>query len=97
MQTEESGYPEVTRTLAGFISETTYEQLPTLISDRIKKSILDTIGVIIPASVLMPGIKASPSRQDRSPQRMWNARSRGSRIWRRSLTSGRFCVCRVNR
>jgi 2-methylcitrate dehydratase PrpD len=50
---------EVTRIVSRFISETTYEQLPPPISDRIKKSILDTLGIIIPASVLMPDLKGA--------------------------------------
>lgn len=48
---------EVTRAMARFVAKTRYDQLPQNVSDIIKKSILDTIGVIIPASMIMPGIK----------------------------------------
>ena len=56
---EETGHEleEVTPILSRFIAETQYDQLPREITDRIKKSILDTIGIIIPASELMPDLK----------------------------------------
>jgi 2-methylcitrate dehydratase PrpD len=48
---------EVTAIVSRFISQTNYEDLPEAISDRAKKSILDTIGIIMPASELMPELK----------------------------------------
>ncbi|MCF8096025.1 MAG: MmgE/PrpD family protein [Desulfobacteraceae bacterium] len=48
---------EVTAILSRFIAETEYEQLPYPVTERIKKSILDTIGIIMPASELMPDLK----------------------------------------
>jgi 2-methylcitrate dehydratase PrpD len=50
---------EVTPILSRFIAETRYDQLPQPVTDRIKKSILDTIGIIIPASELMPDVKSA--------------------------------------
>jgi len=50
---------EVTRIVSRFIAETNYDQLPQSIIDRIKKSILDTLGIIIPASELMPDLKSA--------------------------------------
>lgn len=48
---------ELTRTLSRFIADTRYDRLPEAVSERAKRSILDTMSVILPASVLMPGIK----------------------------------------
>lgn len=53
----DSELEEVTAIVSRFISETEYDQLPQPITDRIKKSILDTIGIIMPASELMPDLK----------------------------------------
>ena len=50
---------EVTAILSRFISETDYDDLPQPITDRVKKSILDTIGIIMPASELMPDLKSA--------------------------------------
>jgi len=44
---------EVTSVLSRFIAETSYNDLPDAITDRVKKSILDTLGIIMPASELM--------------------------------------------
>ena len=44
---------EVTPIISRFISETQYDDLPEPITDRVKKSILDTLGIIMPASELM--------------------------------------------
>lgn len=58
MQKEiDSELEEVTAIISRFIAETEYDQLPRQITDRIKKSILDTIGIIMPASELMPDLK----------------------------------------
>jgi len=56
-QQPDADLEEVTAIVSHFIAETTYDQLPQEITDRIKKSILDTIGIIIPASELMPDLK----------------------------------------
>ena len=48
---------EVTAIVSRFIAETDYDDLPEPITDRVKKSILDTIGIIIPASELMPDLE----------------------------------------
>ncbi len=48
---------EVTPLFTNFIAGTSYHDLPQPITERVKKSILDTIGVIIPASELMPDLK----------------------------------------
>ncbi len=48
---------EVTAIISRFIAETQYDQIPPQVVDRIKKSILDTIGIIIPATQLMPELK----------------------------------------
>ena len=48
---------EVTAIISRFISETDYDELPQPITDRVKKSVLDTIGIIMPASELMPELK----------------------------------------
>jgi len=48
---------EETRIVSRFIAETDYDRLPQPITDRVKKSILATIGIIIPASELMPDLK----------------------------------------
>jgi 2-methylcitrate dehydratase PrpD len=53
----DSRLEEVTPTVSRFIAETEYDRLPGPITDRIKKSILDTIGIIIPASRFMPDLK----------------------------------------
>ena len=50
---------EVTAILSRFIAETEYSDLPEAITDRVKKSILDTIGIIMPAAELMPDLKAA--------------------------------------
>ena len=55
----DSGLEEVTKIVSRFISETDYDRLPPPITDRIKKSILDTLGIILPASVLMPDLKSA--------------------------------------
>ena len=39
---------EETPIVSRFIAETDYDHLPQQITDRIKKSILDTIGIIMP-------------------------------------------------
>ena len=54
----DSEVEEVTKIVSRFISETDYDRLPPPITDRIKKSILDTLGIIVPASVLMPDVKS---------------------------------------
>ena len=48
---------EVTSIVSRFVSETGYDDIPPPIRDRVKKSILDTIGIIMPASELMPDLK----------------------------------------
>ena len=48
---------EVTPVLARFIAGTRYEDLPEAITDRVKNSILDTLGIIMPASELMPDLR----------------------------------------
>ena len=53
----DSELEEVTAIVSRFISETNYDDLPQPITDRVKKSILDTIGIIMPASELMPDLK----------------------------------------
>jgi 2-methylcitrate dehydratase PrpD len=53
----ETGKEEVTAMLSRFIAETKYEDLPPAITDRVKKSILDTIGIIMPASELMHDLR----------------------------------------
>lgn len=53
----ESEPEEVTSVVSRFVSGTGYDQLPEPVVDRVKKSILDTIGVIVPASELMPDLK----------------------------------------
>ena len=55
----DSELEEVTKIVCRFISETDYDRLPPSITDRIKKSILDTLGIIVPASVLMPDLKSA--------------------------------------
>jgi 2-methylcitrate dehydratase PrpD len=55
----DSELEEVTKIVCRFISETDYNRLPPPITDRIKKSILDTLGIIVPASVLMPDLKSA--------------------------------------
>ena len=48
---------EVTPYFTKFIAETPYEALPQPIAERVKMSILDTMGIIVPASELMPDLK----------------------------------------
>ena len=48
---------EVTAVVSRFVSGTGYDDIPPPIRDRVKKSILDTIGIIMPASELMPDLK----------------------------------------
>jgi 2-methylcitrate dehydratase PrpD len=55
----DSELEEVTPIVSRFISETGYDDLPQPITDRVKKSILDTIGIIMPASELMPDLKSA--------------------------------------
>lgn len=50
---------EVTPILSRFIAETQFADLPDAIVDWVKKSILDTVGIIMPASELMPDLKAA--------------------------------------
>lgn len=58
MQSQGVSQPEeVTSIVSRYISETHYDDLPQPITDRVKKSILDTIGIIMPASELMPELK----------------------------------------
>jgi 2-methylcitrate dehydratase PrpD len=53
----DSELEEVTAIISRFVAETHYDDLPQPITDRVKKSILDTIGIIMPASELMPDLK----------------------------------------
>ena len=53
----DSELEEATSMVSRFIAGTNYDDLPQAIADRVKKSILDTIGIIIPASELMPDLK----------------------------------------
>jgi 2-methylcitrate dehydratase PrpD len=53
----EADLPEITPILSRFIAETKYEDLPEPITDRVKKSILDTLGIIMPASELMHDLR----------------------------------------
>jgi 2-methylcitrate dehydratase PrpD len=48
-----------TRTISRFIAGADYAHLPSAITERVKHSILDTLGIIMPASVLMPDLKAA--------------------------------------
>jgi 2-methylcitrate dehydratase PrpD len=50
---------EATRVLSQFIADTRYEDLPRIVAERVKHSILDTLGIIMPASVLMPDLRAA--------------------------------------
>src|SRR5512136_1225863 len=50
---------EATRIVSRFIAETDYAHLPPAIIERVNHSILDTLGIIMPASVLMPDLKAA--------------------------------------
>lgn len=49
----------ITPIISRFIAETKYDEIPDPIKDRVKKSILDTLGIIMPASELMPDLKAA--------------------------------------
>jgi len=55
----DSEQEEVTRIISRFIAETDYAHLPPAIIERVKHSVLDTLGIIMPASVLMPDLKAA--------------------------------------
>ncbi len=55
----DSELEEVTRILSRFIAEADYTDLPPAITERVKHSVLDTLGIIMPASVLMPDLKAA--------------------------------------
>ena len=50
---------EATRIISRFIAEADYAQLPATITEKVKHSVLDTLGIIMPASVLMPDLKAA--------------------------------------
>jgi 2-methylcitrate dehydratase PrpD len=50
---------EATRILSRFVAEADYAQLPATIIEKVKHSVLDTLGIIMPASVLMPDLKAA--------------------------------------
>jgi 2-methylcitrate dehydratase PrpD len=49
---------EATEEFAGFVETVAYDQLPGHVVDLVKKSILDTIGIILPASFVMPPLAA---------------------------------------
>lgn len=55
----DSGLEEVTKIVSRFIAEADYAHLPPAIREKIKHSVLDTLGIIMPASVLMPDLKAA--------------------------------------
>ena len=50
---------EATRIVSRFIAEADYKRLPQAITERVKHSVLDTLGIIMPASVLMPDLNAA--------------------------------------
>ena len=50
---------EATRIVSRFIAEADYTHLPQAITERVKHSVLDTLGIIMPASVLMPDLNAA--------------------------------------
>jgi len=50
---------EATRIISRFIAEADYAQFPATVIGKVKHSVLDTLGIIMPASVLMPDLRAA--------------------------------------